>query len=100
MKRWKDCPAFLSPKGILRSLYSTKGGDDRRLGDVLWSNWHLVVPLVEIQLAENLLANQLGQEVLHVGRWVHVPLGDQVQPPVVTTGPPGASGLLHYVQRC
>ena len=25
VKRWKDCPAFLSPKGILRNSYSPKG---------------------------------------------------------------------------
>ena len=86
-------------RNTAQELVQPEGGDDRRLGDVLRGHWHLVVPLAEIQLAEDLLAGQLGREVLHVWWGVYVPLGDQVQPPVVAAGPPGAVGLLHHVQR-
>ena len=49
----------------------------------------LVLPLPEVQLAEELLAGQPGWEVLHVGRRVHVPLGDQVQLPLQGVGSEG-----------
>ena len=66
---------------------------------LLLGHWDLVVPLTKIQLAEDHLAGQLGQEVLYVGWRIHVLLFDQIQPPVVTSGPPGAIELLHHVQQ-
>ena len=92
-------PGIPEAKGHPQKLEEAEGGDHRRLGDVLGGHWHLVVPLPQIQLGEDLLAGQLGREILHVGRRVHVPLCGQVQPPVVAAGPPGAVRLLHHVQR-
>ena len=99
MKCWKDCPAFLSPKGILRILNSPKRVMMATLATSCSATGDLVAPLSEIQLAEHLFACQPGRQVLHVGRQVHIPLSDQVQLPVVAAWPPAAIRLLHHMQQ-
>ena len=59
---------------------------------------HLVIPLDEVQLAEDRGAVEVVGEVLHVGQSLPVGGGDLVEAAVVAAGPPSASWLGYHVE--
>jgi hypothetical protein len=71
-------------------IKQSKESDDGSLGDVDRGDWYLVVPLDEVDLAEDSATLQAVGQVLHVWEWVRVRGGDGVEATLVTTGPPGA----------
>ena len=58
-----------------------------------------MVALNQIQLAEKLSPCQMTVEVLHVGQWVPVQGGDDVEAVIVPAGPPTTVFLGHHMQQ-
>ena len=57
-----------------------------------------MVALHQIHLAEDSAAVKLGCHILHVGQWVLVRRGGQIEAAVVATWPPAAILLLDHVK--
>ena len=71
-------------------LEQPEGGGDGRLGDVGGGDRDLMIPLDQIQFAENLATSQAAVEVLHVGQGVPIWCCDVVEAAVVAAGLPSA----------
>ena len=79
--------------GVVEGV-STKRSDDCRLWNVVWVDRNLVVPLQEIQLAEDANVMEVECHVSHVGQRVVAGFSDHIKMAVITAGPPGAIVFL------
>jgi hypothetical protein len=69
-------------------LEQTKWSIDGCFADVVWVHGDLVIPLPQINLAENFATSCNVCKIQHVGKWVGVGLCHQVEAAEVTTRPP------------
>ena len=90
---------ILQAKRYVDILKKAEWWYDGRLWHVSGGHWDLVVALYQIHLAEHSAAMELGCRVLHVGQWVLVWRGGQVEAAVVTAWPPAAVLLFDHVER-
>ena len=88
----------LEAKRHVEVLEQAEGGDDGCLRDSGSGDWHLVVALDQVQLAEDLASGQAAVEVLHVGQGIPVRGSDVVESAVVAAGSPAAILFRYHVQ--
>ncbi len=95
----KGLASVAQPKRHKIILEKAKRSDDRRFCLVRFRYRHLVIPLDEVQLAEDRGgAVAVFGEVLHVGQGVLVRGGDLVEVAIVAAGLLSASWLRHHVE--
>ena len=84
---------FQAEAGVVEDV-GTKRHDDCCLWNVLRVDWNLVVPLQEIQLAEDSSAMEAGVHISHGGQRVAVRFGDHIKTTLIATRTPGAVVFL------
>jgi hypothetical protein len=69
-------------------LEEVKGDDNGRFLPVLGLHRNLPVALAEVYFGENCAAVEAVREIQHVRQRINIWLGNEVQPPAVSTRPP------------
>ncbi len=77
---------ILQPQGHPRELKQAKRHYHSCFRYILSHYWDLIVPVSQIQLAENLAAVKAGREVLYIGHRLFIWLRHQIEAAVVPHG--------------
>ena len=87
----------MRPKRHTKELEQSERSNDRGLGNVLWTNRYLMETFDQVDLAEDMLAGEVGSKIVDAWNRITIVLRDAVESAVIAAWPPAAPRFGSYV---